>query len=149
MAAPQDESLQPDTTLQDSTLQTEPSCTDASEKKQKEKKSQQQQKSEKQRVRSRMSSLDIRTIVGHLRRHAIGLFSAVLKFGFSFGSGMRLGNVYDINQSTYTLKLGKAADKSVILIEVGIRVHETKFTRTKPINPSPFSLKVTVKIFSS
>ena len=77
--------------------------------------------------------------------------------------GERLANVYDLNDKTYLLKFSipqntgnvtNAADegavtnaksdrsKIILLIESGIRLHTTKYTREKNDMPSPFSMKL-------
>ena len=80
--------------------------------------------------------------------------------------GERLANVYDLNDKTYLLKfsipqnavvngdasnetevgLGNNAksdrSKIILLIESGIRLHTTRYTREKNDMPSPFSMKL-------
>ncbi|KAK3092818.1 hypothetical protein FSP39_007530 [Pinctada imbricata] len=56
--------------------------------------------------------------------------------------GMRVVNVYDIDNKTYLIKLGRPDDKAVILLESGIRIHGTEFDWPKHNAPSGFSMKL-------
>lgn len=78
-------------------------------------------------VRQRMTALDIKASVDELR-------STVL--------GMRLQNVYDLNPKLYLLKFVQSDRKVYVLIECGVRIHITTFTRDKPKVPAQFTLKL-------
>uniref|UniRef100_A0A0K2TU66 Nuclear export mediator factor NEMF homolog [Apis florea] n=1 Tax=Lepeophtheirus salmonis TaxID=72036 RepID=A0A0K2TU66_LEPSM len=56
--------------------------------------------------------------------------------------GMRVNQVYDIDQKTYLIKLHRTEEKVVLLIESGIRIHQTSFERSKNPAPSGFSMKL-------
>ncbi|KAJ8308819.1 hypothetical protein KUTeg_013693 [Tegillarca granosa] len=56
--------------------------------------------------------------------------------------GMRVLNVYDVDNKTYLIRLGKPDDKAVILIESGIRIHSTEYDWPKSMAPSGFSMKL-------
>jgi len=53
-----------------------------------------------------------------------------------------VANIYDISGKLYLLKLSKANRKEFLLIESGIRIHTTDFTRNKKDTPSGFTMKV-------
>lgn len=55
---------------------------------------------------------------------------------------MRVVNVYDVDNKTYLIKLGRPEEKAVILIESGIRIHCTEFDWPKNMAPSGFSMKL-------
>ncbi|KAK1793434.1 hypothetical protein P4O66_011812 [Electrophorus voltai] len=55
--------------------------------------------------------------------------------------GMRVNNVYDIDNKTYLIRLQKPDSKAVLLIESGIRIHSTEFEWPKNIMPSGFAMK--------
>ncbi|XP_066993709.2 ribosome quality control complex subunit NEMF homolog [Anabrus simplex] len=56
--------------------------------------------------------------------------------------GMRVGQVYDIDNKTYLIKLQRTEEKSVLLLESGNRIHTTGFEWPKNIAPSGFSMKM-------
>jgi len=56
----------------------------------------------------------------------------------------RVANIYDISGRLYLLKLSKANAKEYLLIESGIRIHTTEFTRNKKDTPSGFTMKVSL-----
>lgn len=58
--------------------------------------------------------------------------------------GLRLANVYDINEKTYLFKFATpgVAEKIILLLESGIRFHTTKYARDKSDMPSPFAMKL-------
>lgn len=56
--------------------------------------------------------------------------------------GMRLSNLYDLNRKTYLLKFAKSDSKLYVVIESGIRVHGTKYSRERNEIPSIFSMKL-------
>ncbi|CAI5445671.1 unnamed protein product [Caenorhabditis angaria] len=56
--------------------------------------------------------------------------------------GMRVNNVYDIDNKTYLLKLSRTDEKAVILFESGVKLHQTFHDRPKSQTPSSFSMKL-------
>lgn len=78
-------------------------------------------------VKGKFTAQDCTAIVKSLRKTALGL---------------RCANIYDINPKTYLLKLSLPDKKLLVLIESGIRVHSTQFSREKSNIPSVFTLKV-------
>ncbi|KAB0803533.1 hypothetical protein PPYR_00503 [Photinus pyralis] len=56
--------------------------------------------------------------------------------------GMRVNNIYDIDNKTYLIKLQRTEEKSVLLLESGNRIHTTNFEWPKNIAPSGFSMKL-------
>jgi predicted ribosome quality control (RQC) complex YloA/Tae2 family protein len=56
--------------------------------------------------------------------------------------GYRLQNIYDINPKTYLLKFSQKEDKELVLVESGIRIHYTEFTRDKSNMPNGFCIKL-------
>jgi predicted ribosome quality control (RQC) complex YloA/Tae2 family protein len=80
--------------------------------------------------KGRFTSLDVRCAVRDMRAKLIG---------------KRIGNIYDINGRTYLLKLaqsGVESDKLFIVIESGVRIHSTTFSRDRKEVPSIFTMKV-------
>ncbi|KNE61040.1 hypothetical protein AMAG_06796 [Allomyces macrogynus ATCC 38327] len=77
-------------------------------------------------MKSRVSALDLAAVVADLQRAV----------------GMRLQNVYDINQKTYLLKFAKPEHKELVVVESGIRMHATEFEREKQVQPSGFAMKL-------
>nr|XP_061798442.1 ribosome quality control complex subunit NEMF-like [Nerophis lumbriciformis] len=55
--------------------------------------------------------------------------------------GMRVNNVYDIDNKTYLIRLQKPDSKAIILLESGIRIHSTDFEWPKNMMPSGFAMK--------
>lgn len=55
--------------------------------------------------------------------------------------GMRVANVYDIDNKTYLIRLGKTDLKVVLLVESGNRIGTTEFDWPKNLMPSGFSMK--------
>jgi len=78
-------------------------------------------------VKTRFSSIDIPASVSSLQKEILGL---------------RVANIYDINPKTYLLKLAKPEKKIFLVIQSGIRIHTTDFTREKNTIPSVFCLKL-------
>ncbi|RHZ69460.1 hypothetical protein Glove_283g31 [Diversispora epigaea] len=78
-------------------------------------------------MKQRFSALDVRATVSDLRERIVGL---------------RLQNVYDINPKTYLFKFSKPDRKEYLLIESGIRIHSTQFSRDKSSTPSAFCSKI-------
>lgn len=77
-------------------------------------------------MKSRFSTLDIGVIVKELKRFL----------------GMRVVNVYDVDNKTYLIRIAKPDDKAVILLESGVRLHSTGFDWPKNPAPSGFSMKM-------
>lgn len=78
-------------------------------------------------MKSRFNTLDVVAILKEINSKLVG---------------MRLVNVYDLNNKTYLLKLTKQDAKSVLLIESGIRLHMSEFDWPKNMIPSGFSMKL-------
>ncbi|XP_071079995.1 ribosome quality control complex subunit NEMF-like [Haliotis cracherodii] len=77
-------------------------------------------------MKSRFSTVDISAVVKELHRFL----------------GMRVVNIYDIDNKTYLIRLAKPDQKVVILLESGIRLHSTEFDWPKNPAPSGFSMKM-------
>ncbi|XP_017776836.1 PREDICTED: nuclear export mediator factor NEMF homolog [Nicrophorus vespilloides] len=56
--------------------------------------------------------------------------------------GMRVNNVYDIDNKTYLIRLQKTEAKFVLLLESGNRFHTTNYEWPKNMAPSGFSMKL-------
>ncbi|NXF94266.1 NEMF factor, partial [Eubucco bourcierii] len=56
--------------------------------------------------------------------------------------GMRVNNVYDVDNKTYLIRLQKPDCKATLLLESGIRIHTTEFEWPKNMMPSSFAMKV-------
>ncbi|XP_028398631.1 nuclear export mediator factor Nemf-like [Dendronephthya gigantea] len=56
--------------------------------------------------------------------------------------GMRVNNIYDIDNKTYLIRLAKPDLKVVLLIESGLRFHSTEFEWPKNTFPSGFAMKM-------
>ncbi|XP_025834087.1 nuclear export mediator factor NEMF homolog isoform X2 [Agrilus planipennis] len=56
--------------------------------------------------------------------------------------GMRVNNIYDVDNKTYLIKLHKGDEKRLLLLESGIRIHITNFEWPKNNSPSGFSMKL-------
>ncbi|CAH1163719.1 unnamed protein product [Phaedon cochleariae] len=56
--------------------------------------------------------------------------------------GMRVNNIYDIDNKTYLIRLQRTEEKQVLLLESGIRIHSTSFEWPKNVAPSGFSMKM-------
>ncbi|CAB4489274.1 unnamed protein product [Rhizophagus irregularis] len=78
-------------------------------------------------MKQRFSALDVRATVSDLKERIVGL---------------RLQNVYDINPKTYLFKFSKPDKKELLLIESGIRIHTTQYSRDKSMTPSHFCMKL-------
>ncbi|XP_076463782.1 ribosome quality control complex subunit NEMF-like [Babylonia areolata] len=77
-------------------------------------------------MKGRFSTLDIGVIVKELKRLL----------------GMRVVNVYDIDNKTYLIRIARPDEKAVLLLESGIRLHSTGFDWPKNPAPSGFSMKM-------
>ncbi|KAL9557312.1 hypothetical protein MBANPS3_001466 [Mucor bainieri] len=78
-------------------------------------------------MKQRFNALDVRATVINLRERLIGI---------------RLQNIYDVNNKTFLFKFAKPDDKELVLVESGIRIHTTQFSRDKSVTPTPFCAKL-------
>ncbi|XP_051867278.1 ribosome quality control complex subunit NEMF-like [Pristis pectinata] len=76
-------------------------------------------------MKSRFNTIDVRVIISELQ--------SLL--------GMRVNNVYDVDNKTYLIRLQKPESKAVLLVESGIRIHTTEFEWPKNMMPSGFAMK--------
>ncbi|XP_041969362.1 nuclear export mediator factor NEMF homolog isoform X1 [Aricia agestis] len=56
--------------------------------------------------------------------------------------GMRVNQVYDIDNRTYIIRLQRSEEKSILLLESGNRFHTTHFEWPKNVAPSGFTMKL-------
>ncbi|XP_051833881.1 ribosome quality control complex subunit NEMF [Antechinus flavipes] len=77
-------------------------------------------------MKTRFSSVDICAILSE--------FNASLL-------GMRVYNIYDVDNKTYLIRLQKPDFKVTLLLESGIRIHTTEFEWPKNMMPSSFAMK--------
>lgn len=56
--------------------------------------------------------------------------------------GMRVNQIYDIDNKTYLIRLQRTEEKVVLLLESGMRFHTTRFEWPKNVAPSGFSMKL-------
>uniref|UniRef100_A0A3Q2QKN2 Ribosome quality control complex subunit NEMF n=1 Tax=Fundulus heteroclitus TaxID=8078 RepID=A0A3Q2QKN2_FUNHE len=77
-------------------------------------------------MKGRFTTVDIRAVIAEINASYIG---------------MRVNNVYDIDNKTYLIRLQKPDSKAVLLIESGTRVHSTDFEWPKNMMPSGFAMK--------
>uniref|UniRef100_A0A8D0G7Y4 Ribosome quality control complex subunit NEMF n=1 Tax=Sphenodon punctatus TaxID=8508 RepID=A0A8D0G7Y4_SPHPU len=77
-------------------------------------------------MKSRFSTVDIRAVIAELRSSLLG---------------MRVNNVYDVDNKTYLIRLQKPDCKATLLLESGIRIHTTEFEWPKNMMPSGFAMK--------
>jgi predicted ribosome quality control (RQC) complex YloA/Tae2 family protein len=56
--------------------------------------------------------------------------------------GRRVVNIYDLSEKCFLIKLVATgvAEKTFMLLESGVRFHQTKYTRSQPQAPSPFAM---------
>ncbi|CAM9368366.1 unnamed protein product, partial [Scytosiphon promiscuus] len=79
-------------------------------------------------TKTRFTAADVRAMVRDLRSSVLGL---------------RVANVYDLDAKTFLFKLASPGqEKSMLLVESGVRFHTTKFTHEKSDMPSGFSMKL-------
>ncbi|KAJ2009455.1 hypothetical protein GGI04_000427 [Coemansia thaxteri] len=78
-------------------------------------------------MKQRFSALDVRATVTALQQRIVGL---------------RLQGIYDVNAKTFLLKFTKPEHKELVLIESGIRIHTSDYSRDKSITPSSFCTKL-------
>ncbi|XP_071757357.2 ribosome quality control complex subunit NEMF [Centroberyx gerrardi] len=77
-------------------------------------------------MKTRFNTVDIRAVIAEINANYIG---------------MRVNNVYDIDNKTYLIRLQKPDTKAILLVESGIRIHSTDFEWPKNIMPSGFAMK--------
>ncbi|XP_049952116.1 ribosome quality control complex subunit NEMF-like [Schistocerca serialis cubense] len=77
-------------------------------------------------MKTRFSTFDIVSIATELQRLI----------------GMRVAQVYDIDNKTFLIKLQRPEEKCVLLLESGNRIHTTGFEWPKNVAPSGFSMKM-------
>uniref|UniRef100_A0ABM5FCA3 Ribosome quality control complex subunit NEMF n=1 Tax=Pogona vitticeps TaxID=103695 RepID=A0ABM5FCA3_9SAUR len=77
-------------------------------------------------MKTRFSTVDIRAVIAELRESLLG---------------MRVNNVYDVDNKTYLIRLQKPDVKATLLLESGIRIHTTEFEWPKNMLPSGFAMK--------
>jgi predicted ribosome quality control (RQC) complex YloA/Tae2 family protein len=79
----------------------------------------------------RFTALDLRRVVRDMQSKVVGF---------------RIANIYDINGRTYLFKLAQPGaidqDKLFIVVESGVRLHTTRFSRDRREVPSVFTMKV-------
>ncbi|XP_052890263.1 ribosome quality control complex subunit NEMF homolog isoform X2 [Anopheles moucheti] len=56
--------------------------------------------------------------------------------------GMRVNQIYDIDNKTYLIRLARNEEKVVLLLESGLRFHTTSFEWPKNVAPSGFTMKM-------
>ncbi|XP_023208822.1 nuclear export mediator factor NEMF [Xiphophorus maculatus] len=77
-------------------------------------------------MKTRFTTVDIRAVIAEINANYVG---------------MRVNNVYDIDNKTYLIRLQKPDSKAVLLIESGTRFHSTDFEWPKNMMPSGFAMK--------
>ncbi|KAM6912414.1 ribosome quality control complex subunit NEMF [Xenentodon cancila] len=77
-------------------------------------------------MKTRFTTVDIRAVIAEINANYVG---------------MRVYNVYDIDNKTYLIRLQKPDSKAVLLIESGTRIHSTDFEWPKNMMPSGFAMK--------
>ncbi|XP_006985495.1 ribosome quality control complex subunit NEMF isoform X1 [Peromyscus maniculatus bairdii] len=77
-------------------------------------------------MKSRFSTVDLRAVLAELNASLLG---------------MRVNNVYDVDNKTYLIRLQKPDFKATLLLESGIRIHTTEFEWPKNMMPSSFAMK--------
>lgn len=77
-------------------------------------------------MKTRFSTIDLRAVLAELNASLLG---------------MRVNNVYDVDNKTYLIRLQKPDFKATLLIESGIRIHTTEFEWPKNMMPSSFAMK--------
>ncbi|KAI8051426.1 fibronectin-binding protein A N-terminus-domain-containing protein [Syncephalis plumigaleata] len=83
-------------------------------------------------MKQRFTSIDVRAVVNELRDRVVNL---------------RLQNVYDVNSKTFLLKFARSDKKELVLVESGIRIHSTQYSRDKSNMPSNFCMKVELYVY--
>lgn len=77
-------------------------------------------------MKSRFSTIDIIAVLSELQKYI----------------GMRVNQIYDIDNKTYLIRLNRYEEKIVLLLESGVRIHTTEFQWPKNPSPSGFSMKM-------
>lgn len=78
--------------------------------------------------KSRLSVLDVSAVAAEMRATLIG---------------MRVINIYDLDAKTFIFKLGRTgAAKRFLVMQSGVRAHESRYEREMPTMPSSFSMKL-------
>ncbi|KAL6478119.1 hypothetical protein MHYP_G00139540 [Metynnis hypsauchen] len=77
-------------------------------------------------MKGRFNTVDVRAVIAEINSNYVG---------------MRVNNVYDIDNKTYLIRLQKPDSKAILLIESGIRIHSTEFEWPKNVMPSGFAMK--------
>ncbi|KAJ7365341.1 hypothetical protein OS493_005446 [Desmophyllum pertusum] len=77
-------------------------------------------------MKTRFTTVDLCAVITELRESLLG---------------MRVANVYDIDNKTYLIRLGKTEVKVMLLVESGNRINTTDFEWPKNLMPSGFSMK--------
>ncbi|XP_052041708.1 ribosome quality control complex subunit NEMF [Apodemus sylvaticus] len=77
-------------------------------------------------MKSRFSTIDLRAVLAELNASLLG---------------MRVNNIYDVDNKTYLIRLQKPDFKATLLLESGIRIHTTEFEWPKNMMPSSFAMK--------
>ncbi|XP_061117137.1 ribosome quality control complex subunit NEMF-like [Conger conger] len=77
-------------------------------------------------MKGRFNTVDIRAVIAEINANFLG---------------MRVNNIYDIDNKTYLIRLQKPDTKAVLLLESGIRIHSTEFEWPKNMMPSGFAMK--------
>ncbi|KAG8184693.1 hypothetical protein JTE90_013086 [Oedothorax gibbosus] len=77
-------------------------------------------------MKTRFSTIDIVAVLSELQKYI----------------GMRVNQVYDVDNKTYLIRLNRYEEKVVLLLESGMRIHTTEFEWPKNHSPSGFSMKL-------
>ncbi|KAM8782645.1 ribosome quality control complex subunit NEMF [Rhynchonycteris naso] len=77
-------------------------------------------------MKTRFSTIDLCAVLAELNASLLG---------------MRVNNVYDVDNKTYLIRLQKPDVKATLLLESGIRIHTTEFEWPKNMMPSSFAMK--------
>ncbi|XP_054710381.1 ribosome quality control complex subunit NEMF-like [Uloborus diversus] len=77
-------------------------------------------------MKNRFSTLDIIAMINELQKCI----------------GMRVNQVYDIDNKTYLIRLQRYEEKTILLLESGVRIHTTEYEWPKNPSPSGFSMKM-------
>ncbi|XP_061553294.1 ribosome quality control complex subunit NEMF-like isoform X2 [Phycodurus eques] len=77
-------------------------------------------------MKTRFTTADIRAAIAEINANYMG---------------MRVNNVYDIDNKTYLIRLQKPDSKAILLLESGLRIHSTDFEWPKNMMPSGFAMK--------
>lgn len=81
-----------------------------------------------EKAKSRFTSLDVGAIINETSARV---------------EGTHLQNIYDLTPKAYLLKFAKKDTKIQLIVEAGVRVHETVYGRENPnVPPSSFAAKL-------